>query len=304
MRNLLILIATLVSTHAQASESKTQSKEARMSDAQKFEKYKAEAEESLRSEGGWLTVVGLHWLQPGANPVGSASGIVVQMPKPMPEKFATILYGDDKKASIQFIESADVKLDGKPVAKGKSYALPIQKETAKSPEIKWKSITFFLIERPNGIGVRVQDNNSELRKNFKGRVWFDYDPKMKVTGKWVKVQPPTEMTVPDVLGNMRKEKVEGKVEFKLDGKAYALFPMVSGKNLFFIVHDLTSAKETYGSGRFLGGEIGKNDEVELDFNYLENPPCAFTPAATCPLPPQENYLQVKLAAGEKKPTGH
>jgi uncharacterized protein (DUF1684 family) len=80
--------------------------------------------------------------------------------------------------------------------------------------------------------------------------------------------------------------------------------MVNGKNLFFIVHDLTSAKETYGAGRFLGAEMGEKDTVIVDFNYLENPPCAFTPAATCPLPPQENYLQVKLAAGEKKPPGH
>ena len=78
----------------------------------------------------------------------------------------------------------------------------------------------------------------------------------------------------------------------------ALDPVVEGKELFFIFHDQTSGKETYPPGRFLHTDFAKDGKVELDFNKAYNPPCAFTPYATCPLPPKQNRLPIRIEAGE------
>ena len=74
--------------------------------------------------------------------------------------------------------------------------------------------------------------------------------------------------------------------------------MVEDNQLFFVFRDLTSGKETYPAGRFLYAALPQAGRVVLDFNLAENPPCAFTPYATCPLPPPQNRLQVRIEAGE------
>jgi uncharacterized protein (DUF1684 family) len=71
--------------------------------------------------------------------------------------------------------------------------------------------------------------------------------------------------------------------------------------LFFIFRDRTSGKQTYPAGRFLYAEPAKDGRVVLDFNRAQNPPCAFTAFATCPLPPKGNALAVAVASGEKNP---
>jgi uncharacterized protein (DUF1684 family) len=75
----------------------------------------------------------------------------------------------------------------------------------------------------------------------------------------------------------------------------------AGDGLFLLVKDQSSGEETYGSGRFLTTLEPELEQVELDFNKAYNPPCAFTPFATCPLPPEQNYLPIPILAGEKRP---
>jgi uncharacterized protein (DUF1684 family) len=89
----------------------------------------------------------------------------------------------------------------------------------------------------------------------------------------------------------------------LHGQDLRLYPVLEepgAKELFFIFRDQTSGKETYGAGRFLYSALPREGTVVLDFNKAYNPPCAFTPYATCPLPPKENRLAVRVEAGEKK----
>jgi uncharacterized protein (DUF1684 family) len=75
--------------------------------------------------------------------------------------------------------------------------------------------------------------------------------------------------------------------------------MLSGGRLFFIFKDRTAGKTTYPAGRFLYADMPKHgDTVELDFNKAYNPPCAYTPYATCPLPRSENHLALAVEAGE------
>ena len=71
----------------------------------------------------------------------------------------------------------------------------------------------------------------------------------------------------------------------------------------FVFKDATAPAETYGAGRFLGAGLPASGKVLLDFNRACNPPCAFTPHATCPLPDRQNVLPVRIEAGEKSYDG-
>jgi uncharacterized protein (DUF1684 family) len=89
--------------------------------------------------------------------------------------------------------------------------------------------------------------------------------------------------------------------FELQGKQHHLDVLEGGKDEFFIIiADQTSGNETYGGGRFIYVKHpDANDKVIIDFNKAYNPPCVFTPYATCPLPPGQNVLDVAIRAGEK-----
>ncbi|MFW6103424.1 MAG: DUF1684 domain-containing protein [Bacteroidota bacterium] len=85
-------------------------------------------------------------------------------------------------------------------------------------------------------------------------------------------------------------------------KQYILHPIGSRESLFLVFGDETNAEETYGGGRFLVAESpDETNNTPIDFNKAYNPPCAFTPYATCPLPPKQNVLPFKVKAGEKGP---
>jgi len=164
-------------------------------------------------------------------------------------------------------------------------------------------VEFWLIDRPNGVGVRVKDPNAETLKNFKGLTWFPVDKSNVVVGKWKDLNPPKTIRMPDILGNSTDEALNGSVVFKWKGKDQELYPSRMDNQLFFVFKDTTSGKSTYGPGRFLGAEVEADGTVKLDFNLAYNPPCAVTNFATCPLPPAENVMKVAVEAGEKAPAG-
>src|SRR6185295_13832162 len=105
----------------------------------------------------------------------------------------------------------------------------------------------------------------------------------------------------NVLGGFFKMKSMGLLKFTVGGKEGTLQPVEEDDGtLFLIFADGSNKTETYASGRFLYADKPVNGEVVLDFNKAENPPCAFTPYATCPLPPAGNKLEMKIKAGEKR----
>jgi uncharacterized protein (DUF1684 family) len=71
-----------------------------------------------------------------------------------------------------------------------------------------------------------------------------------------------------------------------------------GDELWFIFRDGTSGETTYPAARFLYTPPATDGKVVLDFNRAESPPCAFNPYATCPLPPPDNRMKVRVEAGE------
>jgi hypothetical protein len=259
-----------------------------------IEKWRQQREESLQAENGWLTVVGLFWLREGANTVGTRPGNNFVLPRgSAPEQVGTFDFHDGRTV-FRAAPGAAVTVNGKPVVTAALTA-----DSAGPPDLlRVRDLTMFVIKRGSRFGVRLKDKNSEARRNFTGTHWFPVAEKYRVTAKFVPYSPPKMIPVPNILGDVEAEACPGYVEFTLEGQPLRLEPVSEGNALFFIFKDLTAGQETYPSGRFLDADLPQHGEVILDFNQAVNPPCAFTPYATCPLPPKQNHLPVRIEAGE------
>jgi hypothetical protein len=162
-------------------------------------------------------------------------------------------------------------------------------------------LSLFVIQRSDKFGIRLKDPDSQYRREFKGIETYPAQEEYQVTAKWVAA--PEKMPILNVIGQTESMDSPGYAVFTLHGQEYRLRPYLEtpgAKELFYVFRDQTSAKETYGAGRFLYSAMPLDGKVVLDFNKAYNPPCAFTPYATCPLPPPENRLAVRIEAGEKK----
>jgi uncharacterized protein len=260
----------------------------------RIEKWRQQHEENLKAENGWLTVAGLFWLKEGESTIGTGRENNFVLPQgSAPEKVGRFGFHGGKTV-FQAAPDVAVTVNGKPVATAWLAA-----DSAGSPDIlRVGNLSMFVIQRGSRFGVRLKDQDSEARRKFAGTRWFPVAEQYRVTGKFVPYTPPKKLSVPNILGEVEQENSPGYVEFTLKGKQYRLDPVSEGDVLFFIFKDLTAGKETYPAGRFLYADLPKHGEVVLDFNQAVNPPCAFTPYATCPLPPAQNHLPVRIEAGE------
>ena len=175
-------------------------------------------------------------------------------------------------------------------------------DTSGSPDVlEMGTLTMNVIKRGDRFGIRLKDKNSPVRKGFTGLRWFDIQEDYRVEARWVSYPQPKPVKVPNVLGQTESMPSPGYAEFTLGGKPVRVDGVLEdphAEQLFFILRDQTSGKETYGAGRFLYADLPKAGKVVLDFNKAYNPPCAFTPYATCPLPPPQNWMPVRVEAGE------
>ena len=158
-------------------------------------------------------------------------------------------------------------------------------------------------DRPS---IRLRDKNSKLRKEFVGTSWFPVDEKYRVEAAYQPYDKPKTIQVPNILGDLDPMPVPGIVSFTLNGEQIKMEPVADpgDKEFWFIFRDLTSGKETYGAARFIYLPAPVNGKMIVDFNRAENPPCAYNPYTTCPLPPEQNRLHVRIEAGEKSYAGH
>lgn len=249
-----------------------------------IEQWRQQRETNLKADGGWLTVAGLVWLKDGANVVGSAASSDIVLPR-----------GPAKVGVFEFHDGATVF---HPTV-GAATALKADTE-GKPDEVTFDGLTMFVIHRGNRYAIRLKDTASKFRKEFTGLHWFPVDPSYRVVAKFVAYQAPKLIAVPNILSETEMDPSPGYVVFTLRGHEFRLDPVTEDNQLFFIFHDETSGKETYPPGRFLYSDLAKDGKVVLDFNKAYNPPCAFTPYATCPLPPKQNRLAVRIEAGERK----
>jgi uncharacterized protein (DUF1684 family) len=263
-----------------------------------IEKWRSEQEADLKKETGWLTVAGLFWLKEGTNTVGAGEDFDVRLTN----NFKGGKFGEiDLKngvANLKVADGVESKGDGKSITTNIQL---VSDEKGKPTEIRTGSQTFYLIKREERFGIRLKDSQSKARLEFKGQHWFPIDESYKIIARFEPFPEPKEIMVPNVLGGKFKMKSPGTLKYTLKGKECSLQPVEEedGK-LFIIFGDKSNLSETYKSGRFLYADKPVNGEAVLDFNKAENPPCAFTPYATCPLPPPGNSLEVEIKAGEKR----
>ena len=269
----------------------------------------------LRSDEGWLTVAGLFWLKPGANAFGSAADNPVRLPAHSAPARAGVLQLRGDQVTVE--PAAGVKLTLATAGQGpkdQPVGTRVLKPDLPGPPdvLALGDLRFFVIVRDGKVGVRLRDLRSPARAAFKGIEHFPVRPEYRVVARYVPNPAGTTIKVPSVLGGLTSMASPGKVEFQLAGKPLSLDAVLeepTDTQLFLIFKDQTAGKETYGAGRFvytdaLPADLHKPGQVVIDFNKAYNPPCAFTAHATCPLPPPQNRLKLRIEAGEKRVAGH
>jgi uncharacterized protein len=281
-----------------------------------IQQWQKEQEKELRADGGWLTVAGLFWLHSGNNTFGSGKTNEIVLPAPVPEKAGWFTL-DKRTVTVSAMPSLNIRLNGQPIATGTSGGV-VMKQAAlvtnnggRAGTITLGDLTIFPIARGDRIGIRLKDKNSQARRDFKGMRYYPINPGYRLTADFVPAEKGATLKIPNIIGQINDLPTPGYAEFTLDGKKLRLAPVTEGDcgdgtaltnrgncRLFFIFKDLTSGHGTYPPGRFLYTGLPENGKLVLDFNRAENPPCAWTAYATCPLPPKENVLSVPVEAGE------
>ncbi|NNG28131.1 MAG: DUF1684 domain-containing protein [Ignavibacteriaceae bacterium] len=249
----------------------------------------------LRDENGWLTLVGLHWLKEGDNSFGSSEKNDILFPTGSPSIIGNIILKD----SILVFKSAkgvNVAIDGQVVSES-----ALREDLTGDPTVlDLGSLRWYLIKRDVRYGIRLRDINAPLRNEFDGIERFPVNDDWKITASFEAYYPLKVISLPTQLGTIVDEPSPGAVVFEKDGQTYRIDAVDTGKSLWLIFADETSGEETYGAGRYL--YIDKPDsigKVVVDFNLAYNPPCVFTKYATCSFPPKQNFLKLKITAGEK-----
>lgn len=262
----------------------------------------------LLKPAGWLSLTGLKWLQPGDNSFGTATDNKVHLAGSGAGHMG-ILRLEGK--SVQLLPPSggfppDLRVADAPA---KEQLLTVDADNDRNaPHIMIGTLNMYVIRREDRFALRVKDSKSPTLVGFHGLNWYETNEKYRVKAKWIPYDPPKSVTLATLAGTTYSQPVPGAAEFMLEGKTYRLEPVMedpAATQLFFILRDTTSATATYKACRFLytvlpSNGAGKPGELWLDFNRLENPPCAYTPFATCPLPPPQNRLAVALPVGEKR----
>lgn len=273
--------------------------------------WRAKRAASLQAPEGWLSLIALGWLKEGDNSFGSAEDSRVQISGKAPAHIGIVRL---QKGTLRLLPPADgfpkdLLVDGQPAnAQPAKEQLLLADDSDKPSKLTIGTLTIIVIHRDDQFALRVKDLDAATRTGFHGLRWYDPNPAYRVHARWIPYNPPKVLDIPTVLGTTTHMPAPGAAEFILDGQVVRLEPVLEdpkSTELFFIMRDATSKTTTYGAGRFLYTElpdhgVGQPGEVWLDFNRLVNPPCAFTPYATCPLPPPQNRLSVALPAGERR----
>jgi len=267
-----------------------------------IKQWQSKRAENLKKENGWLSLAGLFWLKEGENKMGTDSSNAIIFPKGRSPKYAGSIIFEKGELNLSAAKGVKIKVKDSLLSKMK---LKSDNEGKDEPTImNLGSLTFYIIKRGEQLGVRVKDKENPARLNFKGLEYFPIDFKWRCDAKFEPYTPPKIIPIVNVLGKVSNDTCPGAVVFDVDGKTHRIDALKEGKELFIIFHDETAGKETYGMGRFVYTDLpDSNNGVVLDFNRAYNPPCAFTVFATCPTPPEQNYLPIRVEAGEKKYAG-
>lgn len=268
--------------------------------AEHIAKWRAEREQKLKADNGWLTLTGRFVLKDGVNTFGTGKDNDVVLP---PELKGS---GTDRLGTL-VVDTAGKKVTLKPadgvvmVSGDKEFKGERVFDTTKRDWVGIDPFRMHVIERDGKFILRLADNLSDLRRNFPGCVWYAADEKYKVTAKYVEYPEEKTLTIVNIIGEKSKQPNPGYAEFTLNGEALKLDAIREGDGLFFVFRDATAGDTTYVQARFIDVEKRPKagETFALDFNTAYNPPCAFSEFTTCPTPPAQNVLKVRIEAGEK-----
>jgi uncharacterized protein (DUF1684 family) len=260
------------------------------------EKWRQDYEAKLRADDGWLTVAALLWMHEGENSFGSAPDNNIVLPYSYVPARAGRFDLHSGKTVVHINPGVPVTMRGKPVD---TAELP---PDSKQDRLVIGDLTFFVHASGSRYAIRVKDKNNQLRKEFKGLHWYPVDPAYRFTARYVAYPSPREIQIENLVGDRGTTLIAGYVAFSFGGTEYRLDVEKADDegNLFIVFRDLTSKTDTYQAARFLDADPPKDGKVEIDFNKAYNPPCAYNPYATCPLPSPGNRLKVAIPAGEKR----
>ena len=263
-----------------------------------IEKYRADRLAELKDDNGFLTLAGLYWLKPGANTAGSDKKNDFVMPAKAPAKLGVFTLTDGK-VIFTADPAATVTSEGKPItSREMSFDWREQRAVASG------DLRMFPIKRGDQIAIRLRDLKSEKRASFPGLTYYPISTRHRIVATFIPHPAPKTIPILNVIGQMIDMESPGVVAFTLDGRKLQLDAVYEDErrlDLFLIFTDPTSRDTTYQAGRYLHAPLPKDGTVILDFNKAYSPPCAFNEFATCPLPPKQNRLPVRIEAGEKRP---
>lgn len=263
---------------------------------QEFNTWHKQRIQDLKAEDGWLNLVGLLWIEEGANNFGSAADNRLVFPKGSIPAHAGYFERHGDSVYLTAHNKVPVTVNGKPA----SHTLLFPADSV-APVAAYRSLRWTIIKRGERIGIRLRDLNSPAVKNFHDIPSYRYSETWRINARLQTENVPATIPITNVLGQTSDLKVAGRLQFRINNTDYSLDALEEGDELFIIFGDATNKSDTYPSGRFLYAKKPAADgTVLLDFNKAFNPPCAFTPFATCPLPPKQNRLAVAVTAGEKR----
>lgn len=254
--------------------------------------------QNMQKSDSWLTIAGLFWLEEGENTFGTAPTNAIRLPEESAPAFSGSFILKDNDVTVRSAGGEHLKHNGETVEE-----MILRSDRSERPDrIELNDLRMWVIERGDRMAIRLRDLQAERFKDYKGLRFFPPRQQYRVQADFIPFDESKTVVVNTVVGTESKMQSPGYVAFNLSGQDLRLDAFGSGsdvKGLFFVFTDLTSGKETYGASRFMQADILENGKVDLNFNRAYNPPCAYTPFATCPLPPPQNHLSVRIEAGEK-----
>ena len=261
-------------------------------------KFRQDREANLTGNAGWFTITGLWFLTQPKTTFGSDPLSDIVFPAGAPPRAGTFDVRDGK-VTVTAAKGVTFQLDGKPVT---TMQLKSDVPGPADRLMLGKDLQFWVHNSGDRLSIRLRDQNSALRKNFAGLKWFPIDPAYRVEATYTPFDKPKIVDVASLVGDSDKTPIPGLVKFTLNGQEYALEPFAEPDDpqFWFVLRDLTSQNETYPAARFLYADPPVNGKLMLDFNKTVNPPCAYNPYTTCPLPTEQNRLRTRIEAGEMK----
>ena len=256
------------------------------------ESWRAAREARLLEPEGWLTMAALHFLREGANSFGSSSVNDLVLSEGPGQ--AGVFELRDRQVFVTAPAGQTVIVNGDTVISTQLYPPEGDRNT-----LNVGNLSLWVHSSGERLAIRVSNPSSEIRQSFTGLRWFPIDERYRVRGRFIPHAQPLSVMLPNILGDVDHFTSHGSVAITLHGQNITLLPVASEGRLWFIFRDLTSGAETYPAARFLYADPpDENGWTTVDFNQAYNPPCAFNPYTTCPLPPAPNRLRVRIEAGE------